>query len=117
MQDNFQFGVYLANSYPYTVYKSLLCCDIVHLSHNDHLPIISYVLSTLYQLHPLFFFFFCHSDLSVTSAGPASASLLQDWLGIDVGQLNPEDMDAMEKELEAGAPDIFFNDLWYALTL
>ena len=53
----------------------------------------------------------CHSDLGVTSAGPPSASLLQDWLGIDVGQLNPEDMDAMEKELEAGAPDMFFNDL------
>ena len=43
--------------------------------------------------------------------GPPSASLLHDWLGIDVGQLNPEDMDAMEKELEAGAPDMFFSDL------
>ena len=53
--------------------------------------------------------FYC-SDLGVTSAGPPSASLLQDWLGLGVG-LNPEDMDAMEKELEAGAPDIFFNDL------
>ena len=53
----------------------------------------------------------CYSDLGVTSAGPPSASLLQDWLGIDVGQLNPEDMDAMEKELEAGAPDMFFSDL------
>ena len=52
----------------------------------------------------------CCSDLGVTSAGPPSASLLQDWLGLGVG-LNPEDMDAMEKELEAGAPDIFFNDL------
>ena len=53
----------------------------------------------------------CCSDLGVSSIGPPSASLLQDWLGIDVGQLNPEDMDAMEKELEAGAPDMFFNDL------
>ena len=49
----------------------------------------------------------------MTNIGPPSASLLQDWLGIDVGQLNPEDMDAMEKELEAGAPDMFFNDLWW----
>lgn len=55
--------------------------------------------------------YFCYcSDLGVTSAGPPSASLLQDWLGLGVG-LNPEDMDAMEKELETGAPDIFFNDL------
>ena len=36
-------------------------------------------------------------------AGPASASLLQEWL--DINQLDPDDMDVLQKELEAGAPD------------
>lgn len=54
-----------------------------------------------------------HSDISPpTVAGPPSASLLRDWL--DVRQLDPDDMDALQRELETGAPDIFmqaFNDL------
>ena len=45
------------------------------------------------------------SDLGTTSMGPPSASLLRDWL--DVRQLDPDDMVAMEKELETGAPDVF----------
>lgn len=43
------------------------------------------------------------SDLGPNApAPPASASLLQDWL--DINQLDPDDMDALQKELEAGAP-------------
>ncbi len=57
-------------------------------------------------------FFFC-SDLGTTPPGPPSASLLRDWL--DVSQLDPDDMDVLQKELETGAPDVFsihdFTDL------
>jgi hypothetical protein len=42
-------------------------------------------------------------------AGPASASLLQEWL--DINQLDPDDMDVLQKELEAGAPDSFIGTL------
>ena len=41
--------------------------------------------------------------------GPASASLLQDWL--DINQLDPDDIDVLQKELEAGAPDSLMNAL------
>lgn len=40
-----------------------------------------------------------------TSAGPPSASLLRDWL--DVSQLDPDDMDVLQRELETGASDVF----------
>ena len=39
------------------------------------------------------------------AAGPPSASLLQDWL--DVRQLDPDDMDALQRELATGNPDMF----------
>lgn len=48
-----------------------------------------------------------------TSAGPPSASLLREWLG--VGQLDPDDMDVLQRELETGTSDMFnitdFSDL------
>ena len=47
-----------------------------------------------------------YSDIGPpTVAGPQSASLLRDWL--DVRQLDPDDMDALQRELETGAPDMF----------
>ena len=50
------------------------------------------------------------SDLGPrTSVGPPSASLLRDWL--DVRQLDPDDMDALQQELEAGTPDMFMQAL------
>ena len=51
-----------------------------------------------------------HSNLGTSAlAGPASASLLQEWL--DINQLDPDDMDVLQKELEAGAPDSFIGTL------
>ena len=50
------------------------------------------------------------SDLGPNApAAPASASLLQDWL--DINQLDPDDMEALQKELEAGAPDSLMHAL------
>ncbi len=37
--------------------------------------------------------------------GPPSASLLHNWL--DVRQLDPDDMDALQRELETGNPNMF----------
>ena len=79
--------------------STMITCTCRRVSNNNYYSELNKILSLL-----------LYSDLGVTSAGPPSASLLQDWLGLGVG-LNPEDMDAMEKELETGAPDIFFNDL------
>lgn len=45
------------------------------------------------------------SNLGPIASGPASASLLRDWL--DVSQLDPDDMDVLQRELETGAPDVF----------
>ncbi len=39
------------------------------------------------------------------TTGPPSASLLRDWL--DVRQLDPDNMDALQRELETGNPDMF----------
>ena len=41
--------------------------------------------------------------------GPPSASLLRDWL--DVRQLDPDDMHALQQELETGTPDMFMQAL------
>ena len=50
------------------------------------------------------------SDLGPrTSMGPPSASLLRDWL--DVRQLDPDDMHALQQELETGTPDMFMQAL------
>ncbi len=49
------------------------------------------------------------SDLGPVPTGPPSASLLQDWL--DIRQLDPDDMDVLQRELESGAPDIFMQAL------
>ena len=59
----------------------------------------------------IFYICYSHLDLCLSlsnlgtsaPAGPPSASLLQEWL--DINQLDPEDMDVLQKELEAGAPD------------
>lgn len=64
----------------------------------------------VYSVHPFVFPASSHSDLgSNAPAAPASASLLQDWL--DINQLDPDDMDALQKELETGAPDSIMHAL------
>ena len=45
------------------------------------------------------------SNLGPTTSGPASASLLRDWL--DISQIDPDDMDSLQRELESGAPGMF----------
>lgn len=58
---------------------------------------------------PMFPVYFFHSDLGPVISAPPSASLLRDWL--DVRQLDPDDMDALQRELETGAPGVFFQGL------
>ena len=41
---------------------------------------------------------------------PLSASLLKEWTPDVELKLNPEEMDALQQELELGAPDVFFRE-------
>ena len=72
-----------------------------------HAMYLSMCLGGLKKCYRTFVFFLRSLSLSnlgtSAPAGPPSASLLQEWL--DINQLDPEDMDVLQKELEAGAPD------------
>ena len=43
------------------------------------------------------------------SEGPPSAHLLEDWL--DLSHLDPQGMEALQRDMEFGASDMFFRQL------
>ena len=70
---------------------------------------IVYIMHSLSWFKNNFLSYDCSNLGTNTPMGPASASLLQDWL--DINQLDPDDIDVLQKELGAGAPDSLMNSL------
>ncbi len=65
--------------------------------------LLSVVIVCCCQLLLLLIFVVIYSEV------PPSANLLEEWLNMD--QLDPQGMEALQQEMEFGAPDVFFRDL------